>query len=171
MPARPDDRRSARSAFLQSRSVAAANLRVIDERRLAACSIEVRCEFERVPMSRPIPLAIARFSPPIYLIGPGSGCRACRFGQACLYEHGGPLHAHAKPWAWHPNHVEAGRSRAVAELMLTLVRVLRALVPIATALVVSASAVAADPGKPAVEGKAWFIAPVPRLLTGPEQPL
>jgi MscS family membrane protein len=59
----------------------------------------------------------------------------------------------------------------VTELMLALGRVLRALVPIAAALVVTASARAADPAKPEPSGKAWFLTPMPRVLTGPDQPL
>jgi MscS family membrane protein len=55
--------------------------------------------------------------------------------------------------------------------MLTLSRVLRAFVPMAAALIVAASAMAGEPGKPAIESKAWFLTPIPRVMNGPDQPL
>lgn len=52
-------------------------------------------------------------------------------------------------------------------LMLAIGRVLRALIPITTAVLLTTSAIAADPG----DGKAWILAPLPKVLTGPDQPL
>ncbi len=65
----------------------------------------------------------------------------------------------------------AWRSPDVAALLLALSRVLRALIPITTAVFLMASAMAADPTTPLPDNQAWILAPLPKVLTGPDQPL